>query len=88
MMYCNSCGNRIDNCICNTKMKSYKSIAKSIDELKHGEYFYTDQLAKQVFAVVSRTNKEWNIITKKCLVIDPKSGDILDRLTRVMRESQ
>ncbi len=86
MMYCANCGNRINNCICGTKMKSFKSIAKSIDELKSNEYFYTDQLAKQVFAVVSRSNKEWQVTTKKCLVIDPNCGDILDTLTRVERQ--
>jgi hypothetical protein len=66
-------------------MKSYKSIAKSIDELKKNEYFYTSQPAKQVYAVVSRSNKEWGITTKKCFVIDPESGDVLDTITRVMR---
>ena len=84
-MYCRNCGNREHNCICNTKLKSYTSIAKSIDGLLPGEYFYTSQPAKQVFSVVSKSNKEWQIITKKCVVIDPEFGCVLDGLTRVER---
>ena len=67
-------------------MKSFKSIAKSIDELMKGEYFYTDQSAKQIFSVISRQNKKWKITTKKCFVIDPKSGNLLDILIRVEKE--
>ena len=86
-MYCANCGNRISNCICGSIMKSFKSIAKSIDGLDAGEYFYTQQPAKQIYAVVSRSNKEWQITTRKCLVIDPESGDILDTLVRVERRN-
>jgi hypothetical protein len=86
-MYCANCGNRADNCICGAKFKSFKSIAKSIDELNQNEYFYTTQPAKQVFAVITKSNKEWRITTKKCLVIDPKTGDVLDSLTRVERRN-
>lgn len=84
-MYCANCGNRADNCVCKMKMRSFTSLAKSIEELKKGEYFYTRQQAKQVFAVISKADEEWSVTTKKCLVIEPETGDVLDRLTRVMR---
>ena len=84
-MYCAKCGNKTHNCVCDLKIKSFKSIAKSIEELKEGEYFYTQQPAKQVFAVVSRAGRKWEITTKKCLVIDPEFGDVLDTLTRVTK---
>lgn len=86
-MYCANCGNTTNNCICGNKMRSFESIAKSIDSLKKNEYFYTNQPAKQVYAVISKSNKEWQITTKKCLVIDPHSGDVLDTLVRVQRRS-
>lgn len=84
-MYCQKCGNRTCNCVCGKKMKSFKSIAKLIESLESGEYFYTDQPAKQVFAVISKSNNQWKVTTRKCLVIDPDSGDVLDRIVRVER---
>lgn len=68
------------------KMKSFKSIAKSIDEINQNEYFYTDQPAKQISAVLSKQKNKKKISTKKCFVIDPKSGNLLDTLTRVERK--
>ena len=54
--------------------------------METNEYFYTQQPAKQVYAAIAKQDKTFQIVTKKCLVIDPSTGDVIDTLTRVLKQ--
>ena len=84
-MYCAKCGNQVNTCACNTKLKSFVSIRQALESLEPGEYFYTDQPAKQVFAVISKLKLRWRIMTSVCVVTHLQSGDKMDKITRVER---